>query len=507
MTVNLNPLHCNRNVSAVRRLLRSWRAVIGAYLIVVAPLLCPADELSATTAGPTPGQQKMLSLLENKVKSTPHHSDSWRSLGKLQLALGDHTNAMQSVRRAILEDEFNAAAHYDLGQMLTTSRQPEEARSHFDRVFEIAPSSSYATQLQAANIQPRSVNRATLLAPNTSAMASVVNADSLPAPGLNSSLMQLAGYEIQSFDGADDTVQRMEELRAEALAPANRLRVFMETGVLYNSNVSLTPVSRELAQSDGGSFQGFTNPDLDWKLLQTERLRAGPLFRGYFTINEDKFSNFDLASYQPGAFFERDFQLGQSQAIGRIDYVFTADFFDGDAVDNRHSATTSLTLIRPDLDAIYLYLTLASSDFADDGVDPAQTSLDGTTFTVGASRFFQTGWENVPMHSLGIDLSSADTDGADYRYQAINLHGSTGWNLSPKWKLIPTWGVGWRDYLDFTGPMGREELFWRVHGRLQYQFNSLWSMALVCGHDRFASDNEDFDTQRTEGGVVLTFTR
>ncbi|WP_442509122.1 tetratricopeptide repeat protein [Novipirellula sp. SH528] len=462
----------------------------------------------STHGQPTQGQLSMLSMLQQRVTKTPNHSDSWRSLGRLQNTLGDPDSALVSTRRAIELDPFNAAAHFDLGQLLLSKGQNDEALSHFDRVYEIAPASSYSDQLRQQGVVNRQASQAKLSnALPTNATSIPVTPSSLSPGASTDPLVQPASYSIQSFDGSDNLEQRFEELESEVKEPLNRLRVFFETGVLYNSNVTLTPISRELAQSDSASFQAFANPDLDWKWIRTETTRMGPMFRGYFTANEQQFEQFNLASFQPGAFFERDFQLGQNEAIGRLEYIFANDFFDGDQVGDRHSATASLTLIRPDLDAIYGYLTVAQSNFTNDGIDPTATSLDGTTVTAGISRFFQTGWDRMPTHALGVDLESADTEGADYRYTSINLHGSTGWTITDRWKFIPTWGIGYRDYADFTGPVARDEFFWRLHGRLQYAVTDSLAIAMVAGHDRFASDNQDYDTERTEGGVVVTFTR
>lgn len=478
------------------------------------------QQVGSAAKQPSEGQLAMLSMLQQRVTKTPNHSDSWRSLGRLQNTLGDPDAALVSIRRAIELDPYNAAAHFDLGQSLVAAGHGDEAQTHFDRVYEIAPASSYADQLRQQGVENRRSSHAVMGTPSVppskvqsaiglpARAASFPDASALPLPAASAEQsVQPASYSIQSFDGSDNLEQRFDELESEVKEPLNRLRVFFETGVLYNSNITLTPISRELAQSDGASFQAFANPDLDWKWIRTETTRLGPMFRGYFTANEQQFEQFNLASFQPGAFFERDFQLGQNEAIGRLEYIFANDFFDGDQVGGRHSATASLTLIRPDLDAIYGYLTVAQSDFRDDGINPAATSLDGTTVTAGISRFFQTGWDRLPTYSLGIDLESADTEGADYRYHSVNLHGSTGWSISDRWKFIPTWGIGYRDYADFTGPVARDEFFWRLHGRLQYAVTDSLTLSMVAGHDRFASDNQDYDTERTEGGVVLTFTR
>jgi tetratricopeptide (TPR) repeat protein len=470
----------------------------------------------------------MLDLLLQRVAANPNHSESWRSLGRLQSTLGDTGAAIESNRRAIALDPFNAAAHFDLGQLMLAVGQAVPAQSHFDQVFAIAPTSNYANELLQQGIQatappagppvPANPPSGGLADPNGFAPASLAPPTPAWDPqedpfGRNLMLFEsgplvtAASYEIQSFDGADDLQQRVNQIENSVTPPVGRLRVFLESGVLYNTNITLTPISRELAQSDKSSFQAFANPDIDWKWIQSETFRAGPLMRGYFTANESEFQQFNLASFQPGFFAERDTRWGASEAILRGEYVFSNDFFDGDAVGNRHAATASMTLIRPSLAAYYGYLTVAQSDFANDGTLPSQTSLDGTTVTAGISRFFQTGWRRLPMHALGIDFESAMTEGDDYRYQSVNLHGSTGWLITERLKFIPTWGVGYRDYGDFTGAVSRNELFWRAHGRLQLTLSPKWSVSAVCGHDRFASKNEDFDTQRTEGGLVVTFMR
>ncbi len=470
-----------------------------------------ATQGDGAAVGVSDAQLRMLDMMLNRVRERPDHSESWRSLARLQSAVGEKAVALASVRRALELDDFNAAAHFDLGQLLMDQSRQREARLHFDRVFEIAPKSSYAGKLSEQGIERSREPLARLGMPQTgmppSTKAALPSA-SLPAAEISGGIpVQPASYEIQSFDGSDDLEQRFVELESEAVRPGGRLRVFLESGLLYNDNVTLTPVSRELAQAESASFQGFVNPDIDFKLLRTPSSRAGVLFRGYFTVNEEAFESFNLASYQPGGFAERDFRIGGSEAIGRLDYVFSNDFFDGDQVGDRHAVTASLTVIRPDLDAFYGYLTIAESDFVDDGADPDQTSLDGTTISVGLSRFFQSGWNACPTYSLGIDGQIADTLGADYRYDSVNLHGSTEWKLSDRWALIPTFGIGLRIYDDFTGEVSRDEFFWRGHGRLRYTFSDAWSVSLVAGHDRFASDNEDFDTQRSEGGLVVTYAR
>ncbi|PHQ33811.1 tetratricopeptide repeat protein [Rhodopirellula bahusiensis] len=472
---------------------------------------------------PSPAQLRMLAMLQQKVATNPNHSDSWRTLGRMQKALGDVDSSIESNRKALELDPFNAAAHFDLGQLLSDISRPEAARSHLQEVLKIAPSSTYADQVREMGIQAPAPALAQLGAPAasteqpnqrsamdwmTSDPANVTRANELPAPpNFDGAPTQTVGYEIQTFDGSDDLENRLRQLESEAEASTSPFRIFLETGLLYNTNVTLTPISRDLAQDEQASFQWFASPDLDWKLVRRENSRAGMMFRGYFTANESQFQEFNLASFQPGAFAERDFLFGGNEVIGRMEYVFSNDFFDGNQVGDRHAGTASFTVIRPDLNAWYGYTTIAQSNFEDDGATPAQTSLDGTTLTFGASHFKRTPWEALPMVALGTDLEYANTKGDDYRYLSINLHGSTDWQISDRWKFTPTWGVGYRNYPDFTDPIGRDEIFWRVHGKLSYQLTEQLSISAVAGHDRFASDNEDFDTERSEVGVLIGFKR
>lgn len=499
----------------------------------------------ASPAAPSDAQLRMLEMLLAKVQSNPGHSDSWRSLGRMQKALGQTDEAVTSTRKALELDPYNAAAHFDLGTLLHQVSRGEAAKQHFQEVLAIAPESTYADQVRTMGLEiPENVSVpshavAQLGMPTTDGSAPVISPGSpailpdspasLPmSSGLSDTAMQAdplpaydpfsqsptanpptqtVGYEIQTFDGSDDLENRLRQLEEEAESPGNAFRIYLETGLLYNTNVTLTPISRDLAQDEQASFQWYASPDMDWKLFRNETSRAGVLFRGYFTANESQFQEFNLASFQPGAFAERDFTFGGNEVIGRMEYVFSNDFFDGNQVGNRHAGTASVTVIRPDLNAWYGYTTVAQSDFEDDGVTPDQTSLDGTTITFGGSHFKRTAWESLPMLVLGTDLEYANTKGDDYRYLSVNLHGSTDWSFWDRWTFTPAWGVGYRNYPDFTDPVGRDEIFWRVHGKLTYQWTEQWSVSTVAGHDRFASDNESFDTERSEVGFFVGFKR
>ncbi len=63
-------------------------------------------------------------------------------------------------------------------------------------------------------------------------------------------------------------------------------------------------------------------------MFDRPNLRFGPLIRGYFSVNDDDLSTFNLASFQGGAFAERDLYWGDRVMIGRTDYVYVLDLLD-----------------------------------------------------------------------------------------------------------------------------------------------------------------------------------
>jgi tetratricopeptide (TPR) repeat protein len=434
----------------------------------------------------------MFAVLQRMVVENPHRADTWRLLGRLHWRQNQIPAAIDCFGRALALQPDNAAAHADLGELLAQLGDHAAASWHFDQVMQIAPSSSYAASLVERGIRPPPA-----LAP--------AEAES-PMPR-NDSPQNIfaASYEIQTFDGADDLERRLNQLESDVVSPPPKsLRAFVEFGALYNTNIALTPISRELAGDAADSFQSFLSPDLEWNALGQGAWRSGPLFRGYFTANEEHVRSLNLASFQPGGFVEHDAFWRDGQLIGRLEYVYSLDLLDGDSFGDRHAVTASLTAILPELDVIYAYVRTSLSDFADDGANPAVDSLDGPALTAGVSRFYQTGWFLLPTWSLGADVESADTQGADFRYRAINLHTDATVRLTSRLEFIARAGVGYRDYPDFTGPVSRDELTWRASGRLRWRWTDWLSSSLVVNHDRFASDNEDFDTQRTEAGVATT---
>lgn len=489
----------------------SWGNPVASAAIVACVLLAAAGPARAND----PAADRMLAYLQQKVAKDPNHGDTWRLLGKVYAQQGRSDEAFEALERSIEVDPVNAAAHFDLGMLLAQTGQQQRAEGHLQRVFILAPASTYAVQLRERGVVPWDVGTTTNPAAGMPVSAHPVSIATAPIPNLLAptpggvpdirGAVQTASYEIQTFDGADDLDRRFQQLESDAKTPENRFRSFVEAGLLYNSNVALTPISRQPFNVDASSFQAFVNPEVEWIAHRHGNWKSGPLLRGFFTENESDFRNFDLASFQPGLFAERSFLWGESEISSRIDYVYALDLFGGSRLGDRHALTLSTTSIRPDLDVIYAYATASVSDFADDGVAPATDSLDGPSWTLGISRFFHTGASHWTTWSSGIDVESAHTEGEDYRYAGVRFHADATRQLSERWSLVPEGSIGYRNYYDFSGPVNRDELTFRLGSRLRYQLNAQWSVSAVASHDRFASENKDFDTERTQGGIVATF--
>lgn len=438
----------------------------------------------------------MMQLLQRMVEEDPGRSDSWRLIGRIHRKNDRLPEARDSFLEALRTQPDNVAAHFDLGDLLEEAGEFAEASQHFDQVMSLAPHSSYADKLVDRGIRQAP--------PGEPPLNDMDSADWDQEAGTNTDVTPV-GFEVQTFDGADDLSRRLLQLEAEAPIVPNRTRAYVELGTMYNTNVSLTPISRELTGGESASAQLFLSPDVEWIALRRESWRAGTLGRGYFSFNESNFQSLNLSSFQPGVFAERDFEIGSNQIIGRLDYVYSIDFLDSESFGNRHAVTASVTTILPQSDVIYGYVTTSMSDFANDGINPNVDSLDGVSVTTGISRFFQTDLRLLPRWSLGLDLEHADTTGADFRYNAVTLHGDATVRVLEKVSFIPTAGIGYREYGDFTGPVNRDELTGRIGAKLKWQVREKLSISTVVGYDRFASDNDQFDTQRTQAGLVFTF--
>lgn len=438
----------------------------------------------------------MQEALRRKIEVDPDHADSWRLLGRLHRKRGEASDAMFCFGRAVRLDPESAAAQFDFAETLVQQGRSEDAALHYRMVLDLAPGSSYAREVPAAFAaipagEPEGADF------DQSFLDDGSPSDEEPvAP---------ATWEIQTFDGSADAERELNRRFPPVDVPDNRVRLFVEAGSTWDSNVTLTPISRELVNSDAAAFKGFLNPEGEWVAYASDGWRSGPLARGYFSVNEGNYSDYDLASFQPGAFLERDGDWFGRDVTTRLDYVYSLDLLGGERFGDRHAVTLSATALRDDGDVIYAYATGSYSDFDDDGSDPAADSLDGPAVAVGVTRFFRTGGSRIPTYSLGVDSTIVETDGTDFRYVGASLRGGLTWQIAERWQFTPDASLGFRDYFDDATSPRRSDLVGRLGGKLRWRWTKTLSVSAVCNWNRFASNDEDFDSERLEAGVVTTF--
>jgi tetratricopeptide (TPR) repeat protein len=451
--------------------------------------------LTAGAEEPARGGEAMLEALRRKVQLAPEHSESWRLLGRLHRKRGEGPDALFCFSRAVQLDPENAAAQFDLAEILVQQGRGEEAGTHYRMVFEVAPGSSYARDV------PRE------FAAVSASERGVESKSKFPEISSPSSGAKVApaSWEIQTFDGEAEAERELNRRSPPIDIPDQRVRLFIEAGSTWDSNVTLTPISRELIDSDAAAFKGFLSPEGEWIAYSSDGWRSGPLARGYFSVNEGNYSDYDLASFQPGAFLERDGLWFGRDVTTRLDYVYSLDLLGGERFGDRHAMTLSATALREDGDVIYAYATGAYSDFDDDGADPAADSLDGPAVTAGITRFFRTGGSRVPTFSLGVDTSLVKTDGTDFRYVGASVRGGLTWQIAERWQFTPDAGLGFRDYFDDSSAPARCDLVGRLGGKLRWRWTETLSVSAVCNWNRFLSNDEDFDSERLEAGLVTTF--
>lgn len=420
--------------------------------------------------------------MEARVAANPDDPRAWRMLGRIYEKSGAGPQAVEAFERSVELDPQNAASRFDLGKALLAAGKIKPAAGHLREAVQAAPESNYAAEAQL------------LL-------------DALPADAAGSAVVQ-AGFEINRFDGRDieeesTSLPSFEETDGAGLPRPLSLR--LETGLLYNTNVALSPTSRSLAPGTRESFQFYIQPDLEFRFFERDAWSAGVLFLGRFTQNEGNFRDFNLQSVQPGLFVERIAAFDPTVLAARLQYDFTQDAFDGDRFAERHALTGSVSSFWNNGDSTVAYISAANTDFIDDGLFPAFTSNDGTTWTSGVGHTWSPAFSRLKSFGVGVDLEHADLRGDDVRYNGVGLYADAEIPLMPSLSLLLNGGWGYRDYPGFTGAPERNEHIWQAGAKLRKRFNESLSLDLVVDWNRFASENDLFDADRLVTGAVLTW--
>lgn len=419
--------------------------------------------------------------LRARVTERPDDGSSWRMLGRCLLQQHRHTEALEILQQAVALSPASAAAHLDLGKTWQALGDSESAAESYRTVMELAPDSDYAQSAQQALATLRSV-----------------------APPQD--VIVPADYRIRRFDGSE-LADRVEPLRQpETPWWKERLSLNLETGVLYNSNVALSPLSRELSSSPSGSAQLFVEPDLLLAVFDETTWRSGPTLRGHFTVNEGNLRQFNLQSYRPGWFVEFFLFRGEQSFVPRVAYEFTHDEFDGSTLGNRHALLTSVAAYWNGEHSSTLFWSIDTSNFLNDGVLPSVTSQDGVTNALGISHDVALPFAHWRLIRGGIEVSHASTTGSDYTFNGVNLFAAAAFPLAAGLELSVTGSVGYRQYPDFEFTPTRDEILWRGGAELRKYFTDHLSGALVFNYDNFDSQNPLFASERFISGVVFDYT-
>jgi tetratricopeptide (TPR) repeat protein len=459
-----------------------------AFLVgAVLAALARAATAEVAAANPDPIEAR----LRARVQSEPEHASSWRLLGHLLLERGELEEARAALERAVALDPLSAAAEFDLARTLAASGETGSAAEHFRHVQAVAPDSEYA-RLAGKSLKQLEGTRG--LTP------------SARQDGEEGEIEQ-ASYEIRRFDGTEKIPDRLPLLEERPRRLFTDYQIDVQLGGQYNSNVGLTPLSRNLAPGSQSSIQALFSPFASVDLYEADAWRVGTAFAGDFTLNEGDFERFNLQSYRPGAFVEADLFWGETLIIPRVDYEFGIDEFDFSTFATRNQVNTSALAVWSPTQATIGFWSIDYTDFRNDGAVPFVTSRDGWTNALGVTHEVTLPYRHWSLVRGTVQVDHAEARGSDYRYNGVEL--SSGVEV-PLWYGVEARGrAGWgfRDYPDFVSGPARNEHIITAGAELRRLIGRGVSAAAVASYDRFISDNTRFDTERVLFGLLLIYER
>ena len=447
-------------------------------LLLVTGIACIAGAWSAASAQDSDDRLSIEKQLVERVRRRPNDASAWRMLGHLSLERELYEHALGFLEHAVELNDLSASAWFDLGRAREASGFVSEAAEAYTRVLEIAADSEYGPQAETA-------------------LGRLADQQQI----------QLADYRVREFNGFEHVEETPQLETAADPVPPQRLRVRLDTGVLFDSNVALSPLSRNLSPGNTDSWQFFLAPDLEYQLTDLGPWRTGPRAAGNFTWNEPDFDSFNLQSYRPGWFIERDVFGESIVSTVRIDYEYSHDQFAGETFGNRHAVVTSGTLFWNDVQATSLYWSSDYTNFANDGAVPSITSQDGWTNAIGVSQERSFTSPYVSLLRFGGQIERADTTGSDALFNGIGLNAEIWVPIAERTDGTLRGGWGIRDYPDFVSGPARDETLWSAAAEIRHRLTDTLSVRGVFTLDRFVSDNPLFDTERMTAGVILVYAR
>ena len=441
---------------AVRRL--CWLAVVASGL-----LAAWSADLSA--------EDRMMQRVRHRVATQPDDPVAWRMLGKLLLMRGDAASAADALQRAIALDPSRVTAHFDLAECHVAVGNNDLAVASFARVVELAPDSEEARRAQA-NIEQ--------LAP----------ADS--------------PFRLANFQPRWVETPVRDDGELPPLPEVSPWRWRLETGVLYNSNVDLAPISRQLSTLENGGFQATFAPEIEYIFLDHNHLRGGWELESFYAVNQPDNDQFNLQHYRPGIYLDFPFFHGECEVIPQLRYDFAYDIFAGATLGTRHELTASVTTIAADNSSWIFYLSADDTDFRNDGAAPAEDSLDGLTYTIGLVRQWVCEASYFDEVQLSVDGQWADLRGANQAYGGFFALLSATCPIGECCELRPEAGIGYRTYPDFVGAPSRDETIWRAGAEVRHWLSDHRYVSGTFHYDRFDSNNAAYAAERFTAGASLT---
>jgi Tfp pilus assembly protein PilF len=88
-------------------------------------------------------RQAAMKLAQLAVRRTPKRSGAWNVLGRIQLQMGQKTDAIASFEKAVELNPQNSYAHNNLGLTLIYDKQFEEAVDELEQAVELEPVEAY----------------------------------------------------------------------------------------------------------------------------------------------------------------------------------------------------------------------------------------------------------------------------------------------------------------------------------------------------------------------------
>lgn len=429
--------------------------------------------------------------------------------GRLAYHNGQFSDAEAAYRKCIAADPRDAQSHYFLGLALTAEDRSTDAVAAFNEALNLDPGLTEARAGRAAAlIRSKQFNAA---AGDIDAMASDAQwadtvaylrgqlayatgdyktaassfaevrsrgGDEASAAGLYEGLSYVQLKQLNRAQAALRDVGRIE--RDPSVAAASRAldssidvntgrsrpyRVQVAMGYEWDSNVALIDNDTTVPTKHKQDGRFVIQPQASFSAIRNERVEAGVDTTNYFAF-QTLDNNFDVASYQVGAF--GNFRIRENLFAG-IRYDFNYVELGHDSFLNRNMLTPSVTLLEPRLGYTTAYYQFEARQFK---TVPPTTPLDrdGHNHVFGVIQGFDLyrmarAGLDAPRLEVGLRYENDDTRGSDFDG---NFFGASGAFITP---ICRNW----------TGDVGLEFTY--------FNYNNANSL------DTARRDREDFEVR------------